>query len=882
MISDRPVKPRVFTASLLLTLVLNALVFTDLVQGQTTANPLATQEKSAGGADAQVPLRFNIETNSHLGTLTFVPGQWGDLQLRLENNSDTARDLLCSSYFGEQSTLQFGRQIWIPAHSRLNITHPVLLPPADQLKGDIAEVRSLVIDKSSGQEVLLKNDGGQLLHERSLLVNSADRKTAVIAGWRSEETIPEDVLNLVIAGRTNQALNTQVAALPGQFLPSDEASLKCFDHIVVMENRLLDDLAALTALRRWLHAGGRLWIMLDRTDPVLIERLLGDDYACHLIDRVDLTTVRIDTAASLLAPAGKPGETLEYTEPVQLSRIAVSGMTVKNTVDGWPAAMTASFGEGRVLVTTLGARAWIKPAVQNIPGAPPAAVASPAKGSSATPPATDNALSSTSAFIPVSPMEDLAAYVLGQRMEEPVSRESLESLTQEFIAYEIPSWTLIVSIMSAFLTLLALQGVWLWRTQKLEHFGWIGSLTAFAFGVVLTGIGFVNRYGVPETLASVQFAQTISGTDDLRSEGMIGIFRREATTEPVGAAHGGRFWPDMTGQEGSTRRMVATDLGTWHWEGLPQPSGLRLYPNESSRSVPDRVTVEATLNSDGLVGRLTGNLEGTTDTIVATRHGRLAVKLTGDGQLEAPSSGVLEAGQYLDAAFLGDVQDRRQRILKQMFENPKWRDSLIRPHMLVWLSNWDHGFQLGEKLEQQGETLISIPFELTRPANGTDFVIPSPLVSYASCLAPDGSLPAGAWDDKLGEWQERSGANTTWLRFEIPRTLLPLKAKKAKLQLKVSGDMGQIEILGAKDATEIVLQTRKAPAGSISFEIEDPAALDVSPDGGIRLGFKAGLVPDAPLDAPVDLMAGNTKSYWRIESLSLELSGVTNDQPVEE
>ena len=30
----------------------------------------------------------------------------------------------------------------------------------------------------------------------------------------------------------------------------------------------------MTALRRWLHAGGRLWIMLDRTDPV---RLFGID-----------------------------------------------------------------------------------------------------------------------------------------------------------------------------------------------------------------------------------------------------------------------------------------------------------------------------------------------------------------------------------------------------------------------------------------------------------------------------------------------------------------------------------------------------------------------------------------------------------------------------
>lgn len=114
-------------------------------------------------------------------------------------------------------------------------------------------------------------------------------------------------------------------------------------------------------------------------------------------------------------------------------------------------------------------------------------------------------------------------------------------------------------------------------------------------------------------------------------------------------------------------------------------------------------------------------------------------------------------------------------------------------------------------------------------------------------------------------------------------TLLPLKATKAKLNLKVSGDMGQIEILGAKEATELVLQTRKSPAGSISFEIESRRT---------RWKFHRMAESDSVsgpalfrtrrLEAPVDLMAGNAKSYWRIESLSLELSGVTTDQPVKE
>jgi hypothetical protein len=725
----------------------------------------------------------------------------------------------------------------------------------------------LVIERSSGTEVLLKNEAGQLLHERSLLVSPTDRNSGVIAGWKTEDTVPQDVMDLIIAGRVNQGLNNQVTVLGGQFLPADEASLKYLDHIVIMENRLLDDLAGLIALRRWLHAGGSLWIMLDRTDPVLVEQLLGDDYVGHLVDRVGLTSVRIDEAPSLLVPDGKPGEVVEFDEPVEMARVAISGMTVLNSVDGWPAAMTGSFGEGRVLITTLGARGWVRPS-------PPSAIAAAAN--------TNRLLNKESKFVPVSPMEDLAAYVLGKRAPEPLSQESLQGLAQEYISYAIPSWTLITGIMGVFLALLSAIAVWLWRRENLEHFGWIGSLTAVVFGLLLTGIGLVNRYGVPETAASVQFAQAISGTDDVRTVGMIGVYRREGAAAPIETTSGGRLWPDMTGLEDSTRRMVATDLGAVHWEGLPQPSGLRMYPDETSRSLPNRISVEATLNSEGLVGQFSGQSEGISDTIMATRHGRLAVTLANDGHFTASSGDVMETGQFLNAAFLGDVQDRRQRILKQLFENPNWRDSLNRPHLLVWLNDWDHGFRLGEELQPQGETLISVPVELSRPPAGTEIVIPAPLISYAACLAPDGSLPAGSWDDNRREWQERSSPSLTWLSFQLPPKLLPLKPTKAKVNVKVSGDMGQLEILGVKDGAEVTLQTERNPAGTLVFELDDPTVLDVSLDGRLRLGIKAGIVPNSQPEVSVDPMSGTTASYWRIESLTLQLSAVTTELAAEE
>ena len=125
-------------------------------------------------------------------------------------------------------------------------------------------------------------------------------------------------------------------------------------------------------------------------------------------------------------------------------------------------------------------------------------------------------------------MEDLAAYAFGKRDPKPFSQDELESLTQEFVSYQIPPWTLIIGMMFGFLGLLAMLGIWLWRTERSEHFGWIGSVLAVVFGIAFIGIGLSYRYGIPDSIASVQLAQAMDGADDVRTQGMIAVYRPPA------------------------------------------------------------------------------------------------------------------------------------------------------------------------------------------------------------------------------------------------------------------------------------------------------------------------------------------------------------------
>ena len=540
------------------------------------------------------------------------------------------------------------------------------------------------------------------------------RNTGIVAGWNENEMVPQDVMDVVAASRVQQGLTNKITLLPDHFLPCNETSLRSLDHLVLTESRLVEDEAASSAVRCWLHGGGRLWIMMDRVDPSVLEQLLGDNFHAKVIDRVELTTVRVDTAPTLAAPDGRLGKPAEFDEPVEMARLVVSGMRVWNTVDGWPAAMTQSVGEGRLLITTLGAGGWIKP--------------TPGARSGQTPAAPEM----RSPYAPSSEMEDLAAYILAGRDEEMLPESVMESFAQEYVSYQIPSWSLMAGTMAGFLVVLFAAAIFLLRKERLEHFSWASSLLALVFGLVLAGIGVSSRFGVPGTVASVQLAQAISGTDDVRSHGVIAVYRPEMDKSRIQTTQGGELWPDMSGMESVQRRMITTDLGASHWDGFPQPVGLRRITADTLASLSTRIEANATLDSNGIVGSYIGHPTTGSDVVLATRFGRIGATLSRDGVLHASAEDVFESGQYLAATFLGDEQDRRRRLLEQLFESRTWLDCLETPQLLVWVSEWNHGIQFGDGLSHRGDTLLAVPLRFSRPPSGSDIVIPSPLLNFAT------------------------------------------------------------------------------------------------------------------------------------------------------
>ncbi len=847
-----------------LLLLVTSIAVGGVCQGQTGEEGEVV-DPNPGPPPVETDLRFLLVKTSLKGGYTYVPGKWGELQMRLENGRDNPRDLMCATSFDVEPTLQFGRRIWMPPHSRLHISHPLKIPDGSQFKDQGAKVHSVIIEDPDVNNVLVKGDSGQMLHEQFLLLTPRPRNTGMIVGPSVADQVPPDALQLVGACRKQQSLNQQVTVLGDHFLPADESLLKYLDHLVLVENRLLDDAAALTAVRRWLHAGGRLWIMLDQVDPRLLEALFGDDFRGQVVDQVELTEVLIENTRLMGAPTGQAGERIAYDEPVKMVRMIVpdiAEMKVLKSVQGWPAAITKPCGQGRLLITTLGARGWMKPKPEDAKSAE---------------------FVQLSQYEIRSSIEDLASYILEPRPEEILPQRDLSPLAREQISYQVPSWSLVVGTLFCFVTALIAIGVGLLRWQRLEHLGWTGSLLAIVFGGVLMLIGKSNRQVASEAAASAQFAQAIAGTDDVQTQGAIAVFHPEGSDELIETTHGGELWPDMTGQEGALRRLVMTDLGRSHWQGLTQPAGLRISQFTTSRAFADRIAARATFDANGLVGRYSGAIAPETDALMATRQGRIGVKLGEPGTFSAGAENVFEAGQYLQASFLGDEQDRRRRLLERLFQGSRQTGFPTTPQLIVWLKNWDHGFEFGKQLQRKGDTLLSIPIHLERPASDAEFLIPSPFLSFRSRLSPDGTVPSAIWSDARQEWQERSSFGSNWLRFQVPPELLPITAAKARVQIKASGPMGRLEVLGLKGDAVQSLQVVTDPVGTVTIEISDADVLTVSADGGVSLGVSAGIPspeilgansttsPESAAANPGSLGDDIKANYWRIEALSLQL-----------
>jgi hypothetical protein len=798
-----------------------------------------------------------LQVSPHAGGVyAYVPGQWGVLHLQLSNPDTDPVEVLCATYFEDETTLQYGRRVWLPGRSRLMTWHPIRLPALTDPQANQVRYRTLAMSAGESDTGLIRGDGGKMLLDSRLGVVPRGQVTGLIdRPPRPEDQSPVFTpFDLVTTARVEQLPSRRVSPLGDRIIPGGEEALSAYDQIVLADDRLLADQTGLSALRGWLCGGGRLWVLLDRIDPRLLEMLLGDECGWQTVDRVGLTRVRIESGPA--SPAS-PAWEAEYEQPVDLVRLLVDDVDVLYHVGGWPAAFEKACGQGRLLVTTMGIPGWIR---QRRPGDPrPQAAPSEATNYSPTP-----------------ALRELAARFFRSRPAPLVPAAALEQHARESVGYSIPPRWLVVGILAGLAALLAAVGACLSRAGRLERLGLVAPVLAAAATGGLLLAGQSRRESVRPTAALVQLVQPIAGTDDARVSGAVGLYAADSGTAILAGTRGGWLLPDMSGAAGTTRRLMCTDIGQWRWENLPQSQGLRGGEFFRTGLSDVRVDAVATFGPRGVTGRLNMPRElRPADGVLTTQTGRIGVTTQDDGTLAADADRVFTAEQYLGAGLLSDEQNRRVRTL-QALTVPSDSGDPGRATLMFWTAPWDLGFQFESGADVRGSALVAAPLNWERPPPDTEVTIPAPLLAYREVEGPDGLKPSGLYDYRRLQWNQRSWPSASWLEFRVPEVLFPATLTAARIGVRVAGPVGKLALASASRGTIVPVETWTDPVGTLTLDIRDPALLALDAQGRLLLRVSGG-DPDRP-ELTTRLEDGSEHvSYWRIESLQLELKAKVLD-----
>jgi hypothetical protein len=811
------------------------------------------------------------------GLYSYVPGKWSVLGITVSNPDDEPREILSATYFDGAPTVQYGRQVWIPARSRLRTWSPVLVPQAVADREPNFPFHSLIFDAERAGDVLSREGSGQLLHS-GVVPARLERPVTGFLSASTPETDParDSAYDLVVAARTNARVSRRLTFFAGHERSPDEFSLQPLDQLVIVSGDLIHDAGGIVAVRRWVHSGGRLWVMVDRTGPLLLERILGDEFTCQVIDRVSLTSVRIESTKR--NRSARPVDS-EFEVPVDLMRIVPDGnkLDVELTVNGWPAALWIPFGAGRVLVTTLDARAWMRDrrVEDELLG-----------GSRPRRAPRAEELDHSSQFVPLPVMSDLGNMFLQfPNLADSELAATLDRHAAEYIGYSIPPRWLIMGTLSALAVGIVVIGSWLWRKCAIEHLAWISPALALAATGALLTIGVQNRHAIPAMAAAVGYCEAYLGTDDLASRGALAFYSPEAGPWTIATRQGGVVQPDMSGLEGTARRLVWSDLDVCRWQNLTQISPQRSATYVQAHESSERIEARGAFGPDGVSGRLAvPESLGISDMVLVTRTGQMGVTRTDADQFRVPADGVLARDQFLDASILSDEQYRRQRTCRSIiteFRRDDWTDTA---RLLMWTERNFGGFEFGADRKLMGTSLLSVPVRFERPPAGTVARIASPFLPYRGTVGPDGVQSSPLWDRRKLIWHEHAGPAAIWLSFHLPPGLAPIQLSGGQLTVQVAGPLGILEVKGQRrlaasregggpNFVAVSLKRWDDPVGTLTLPVTDSSVLEADADGDIVFGFSIAGRPDRDQIGGGDAESDSKVSYWRIEDVSLELTG---------
>jgi hypothetical protein len=876
----------------------------------------------ASAQEQTPPLRVSVAIDTG-GVRTSATDRWTTFNAIFTNTTDQDRQGRVLVFYANRRDIQYGRKVWVPAHSTLS-TWLLVGPTSTPTTPTSCDIEFLLYEIEGDQERLIAPPL-ERVRSRGVLYRRGQPYTGIYLDrvgptppafgqypW-PEFTLGEPV-NFTRLFRNANGLSAAVRLIPTRSLPPVTEAFSGIDHFVLASNRIAEDRAGLEALRRWVQQGGKVWVMLDRVGEDVVAALLGDALDFEVVDRVSLTTTRIENVYARFPDA--QNYLLHHERPVDFVRVLLpSQEEARYQLDGWPVWFSRKVGRGKVVFTTLGPRGWYRPRTATDPRSSyrrfpylPVALPpiDPFAFDLASPPESEERTEQSLSLLHPSGGSDKKKANPDKKRVEAAFVEQLQQMLTEEIGYSVISRRTVFLIFAGFLLASVALGLLLRKSSRPELLGWLGPLGAIGATLTFLALGVSSRQAVGPTGAVLQIVDAVADTPEVPVRGMLATFQPESGTVDLGVEHGGMVDLDLSQIQGRTARMIQTDMDAWHWENLGFPAGIRFARIQHTVPTKEPLKAIAQFGPKGIAGRLTtGPFQDPADAILYLPHGRnLAVQL-GAGEESPPGNqsppkertpsgftfrvgprDVLPQGQFLASAVLSDRQQKRQQLYRQLLPPPTRRDRKRNdPLLLVWTKPVAMPFLLPPGTRTSGNALLRIPLELQRSPPGTEVVIPGPFTLCQRILA-DGLVPLP---------RESNLGSNLHFRFSLPSAVLPLQIEQARLTARFHAPGRRITVSGVpaprapaslgpgkypedhgQDGRALVaLHQVESPLDPIEVTITDKQLLRLDAHGGLHVHFAVSKLLDTP-NKGTPQPRGDI--VWKLDYVEMEVSGRTAPQ----
>jgi len=783
-------------------------------------SPVAAQPN-----DSPIRLRGSIVAG---GIGAFAEDRWALVRANVVNESETDRELRLVYSFDIESDRQFVRRTWVPAGARRIVDWPARLASVG------AEDKS-----ADGRAMLLAADSETSYSDQpgTVIVLKEDHLTAIINSGDPEADLAIDGVISVreVVGLSRRLIYPSQIARHG---PRYTLGWEPAAVVVLASNEIDLDASRRRAIRRWIRAGGTLWVMADQVDSDKVATMLGDDWGVTEVDRVTLNEVAFDYAdGPRRSRSGEDivDEPVIREQPIEMVRLLAPDYRVHMTTRGWPALLERSIGGGRIVVTTVAPRGWdtdqSERAIEQISGIVYAAAATPAAGS----------------------------------RHDEAATEFIDAQ----IGYEVAGRPTIAIVLGGYVAAVLLVGLLLLTRGRGEWIGPYGIGAAMVATLVLGGIGIASRGKVEPTNATFQAVHVDPGSSVATVTGAIGMFAPFERTASLASQRGGWAWPSDRGSGGTTRRLMWTDLDYWTWEQLPLSGGkAERMDFATTAEFPEQVAVELYFDDQGLAGRIdTGGGGALSDMVLIAPRAAMGVDINSSGDVRISPADMLPANTYVSADVLTVTQQRRSDVLAAYVAD---RRPDAPPVILGWSDLVDDGLRGDEDMPARGSALWHIPLLITPAQPGQSVTVPWPLTTMSPVRGLKGVRQGGLiYSEQSGEWLPTSLPGAFSARFDLPKAVTPLDPQAVNLLLNIRAVNRPVRILLNDGDRAIELATLEGPDGPQRIDLPaDRFADDVQ---AVTLTVEVGNLTD-----PTQGIESQS-AMWRIRQIGLEVRGTVGD-----